>query len=228
MGIQGDDEKLTAVISAAMMAGADEAGRKTVTLKSIGEITREYRDTLENWVVSAANGNIKAGGIARPMRSLIVESAEAVYIEGLREGGVADEELDADDDKAIGEWILSQTPYIYDFAEAAVAVNDLSGDERTAARDVMMDRVDLWVRALEVLGKLGYSAAKENMSVTWQIGKTEDNCKVCLRLDGQTHRLKWFTSKGYIPREPGSSTLDCHGYNCDCSLVDSKGGVVLP
>jgi hypothetical protein len=197
--------------------------------KSINEVTREYSNLLERLVVDAANGNTTAGSITRQMREAIIEQGRAVFLEGMREGGIKDPEaqLDEDDEKVISAWILSQARHLNDFADACVEVRKLTGDARTAARDVMLGRVELWVQSLDTLGRQGTASAKENAPGTWQLGDTEKHCKTCAKLDGQRHRLKGFTSRGYIPQQPGSDTLDCGGWNCDCQIVDDDGKRLL-
>jgi hypothetical protein len=201
-------------------------GRQT---KSINEITRDYRDLLERLVVDVVNGNLTAGGMARQMRDAIIEDATLVYHEGMREGGdkTPEEDMDSTDDQAIADWVLSQTPYVYGFADDCRAASKLDGDDRTDARNGLLDRVDTWVQALENLGRIAYANTKANEPGTWQLGRTEKHCETCAELNGQRHRLKWFLDKGYIPQQPGSETLACGGWNCDCQIVDDDGERLL-
>ena len=201
------------------------AGR---AVKSINEVLRAYANTLTRWVVDAANGNMTAGAFTQQMTNELGTDSIAVYQEGMREGGIKDpaQEMDETDGEAIDNWLSSQVAYVAEFAADAVAVNKLSGDERTAARGVMLDRVAVWAQALESLGRIGAANSQGNMPGTWQFGDTE-HCDTCAGLDGQRHRLKWFISKGYIPRQPGSDTLECHGYNCACQVVSDDGERLL-
>jgi hypothetical protein len=64
--------------------------------------------------------------------------------------------------------------------------------------------------------------AKKNQMLTWNLGETEKHCDTCLKLDGGSHRASWYIGHDYIPRKPGAS-MDCKGYNCDCSLTDKDG-----
>lgn len=209
------------------LARMDRLGIGRAT-KSIGEVSREYRDLLENLVVAAANGTVSSGSLASQMREAIIDDGRAVYLEGMREGGSSDPEADLDDtdETAIGEWQTGQAGFINGFRDDALAVNDLSGDARTAARDVMLGRVDDWVNALEGLGRLGTANMKRNTYGTWKVGDTE-HCGTCNSLNGKRKRLKWFIDNGYLPGEPGSETLDCHGYNCQCQIVDDEGTRIL-
>lgn len=67
--------------------------------------------------------------------------------------------------------------------------------------------------------------AKGNQMLTWHLGNTEVHCDTCFKLDGNSHRASWYISHDYIPRKPGAG-MDCHGYNCDCSLTDRDGNEV--
>lgn len=196
--------------------------------KSINEIARDFENALENAVVDVVNGNMTRAALAALMRELIIDSARAVFVEGMKEGdkGLTEADIDDEDEAVIREWILSQVRHINDFADAVAEAAKLKGDERTEARNALLKRVELWVEALRGLGLRGTASAKGNMMVTWRYGDTE-HCDTCRSLNGKRRRLKWFTGKGYIPREPGSATLDCNGYNCQCQLVDDRGSVVL-
>lgn len=59
----------------------------------------------------------------------------------------------------------------------------------------------------------------------WVFGATEQHCATCQKLaDDSPHPLSWFLQNGYIPQEQGSGTLECGGWNCDCSIIDPKTG----
>lgn len=83
-------------------------------------------------------------------------------------------------------------------------------------------RADGYTRTLSSIYTQGAALVKDNVMVTWHLGATEKHCKTCAKLDGQRHKIKWFIDRGYIPKQPGAS-MDCGGYNCDCTLTDDKG-----
>ena len=66
--------------------------------------------------------------------------------------------------------------------------------------------------------------AKKNQMLTWRLGNTERHCSTCSQLDGKSHRASWYIAHDYIPRKPGAS-MDCGGWNCDCSLLTKSGEV---
>lgn len=65
----------------------------------------------------------------------------------------------------------------------------------------------------------------KNQMLEWVLGATETHCDTCAELSGGKHKASWYISHDYIPRKPGAS-MDCNGYNCDCSLVDKDGNEV--
>lgn len=57
----------------------------------------------------------------------------------------------------------------------------------------------------------------------WVLGSTEKHCATCAKLaNGKFRPAKWYVQRGYIPRLPGAS-MECGGYNCDCTLIDKNG-----
>lgn len=191
--------------------------------KSVNEVLREYDATLTRFCFDVLNGNTSAVDFRREHKALLRALAPEAYAEGLREGGVSQDEMDDEDRAAIAAWVSEQVAHVNDFAAWLAAGEPRNSEDK---RRQLADRVALWVQALENLGGLGRASAQKNMMCEWRVGDAE-HCDTCLELNGQRHRLKWFTSKGYIPREVGSSTLDCGGYNCKCGLYSDSGARIL-
>lgn len=197
-------------------------GYEIPVLRSVKEVTTEYDVQLTKFVNQAFAGDMSALDLARAHRALIRTLGPRAFAEGLREGGVnpddSAEGLDAEDQDAIDEWVTAQVTFVREFAKAAVD----AGDDRPKRIDVLA-RVLKWIDAMRSLGAQGKMSAQRNALGTWEFGDTEDHCDSCSRLAGQRHRVKWFRSKGFIPREPGSETLECGGWNCDCRIVGDDG-----
>lgn len=190
---------------------------KGVEFKSINEVLREYEDTLTRYVVDASNRNMKAAQIARAMRGDVLSFSEQAYTEGLKEGG-SDEEITSDDDKAIRDWVLSQTPHIFDFADSAVEVSKFTGDERTGARDAMLDRVQLWVNELNSLGQLASVNAKGDPMLTMKRDgpMAKDPCRDCAKWDGERHRKSFWEKRGLLERN-GNENFACGRWDGGCN-----------
>lgn len=193
-----------------------------LVLRTVKEVTTEYDVQLTKFVNMAFDGDMNALDLARAHRALIRTLGPRAFAEGMREGGVNPDDsqdgLDSEDQDAIDEWVTEQVGYVRDFAKAAVEAN---GD--TTKRIDVLARVLKWIDAMRSLGAVGKMSALKNAMGTWGLGQTEEHCRECNWLNGQRHRLKWFRSKGYVPREPGSDTLTCGGWNCDCKILGDDG-----
>lgn len=201
----------------------------SITLKSVNEVLREYQDILERYVVDTVNGNMLSGEMSRAHKKLLKRLAPDAYTEGMKEGGIRDPEaeMEDEDDEAIENWISGQSEYTLEFARACEEASKAKGDDRTNKRDALLDRVDEWTASLRYLGQRGYLSAKSNLPLTWKVGDTE-HCDTCSRLDGQRHRASWYTKRDLVPRQPGSNSLDCKGFNCQCTLISDEGDQIIP
>lgn len=201
--------------------------------RSIDDVANTYRDELTALVENAwrrvSLGLTKPGVMQTALRTehkrLIKSTGPLAYGEGLAAGGVPAEEADESDQNAIAEWVASQSSYVNDFAKAVVeAAKDAS---KSAA---IRQRVDSWVDAVSTIGNMGKMSAQKNMMVTWRLNahhQTTEHCKTCPKLDGSRHRMKWFTDKRLIPREPGNPNLECGGWKCGCGLVNDSGELII-
>lgn len=197
--------------------------------KAVVGAVREYESRLTEFVRRGLSGFYSQKEFATRHTVLINELAVKAFYEGMKAGGIdepADEITDEETD-TVDEWLTEQISHIAEFALAVSDASKAKGEERKPAHDAIDARLGFWVKAMETLQALGQAAAQKNMLVTWKYGDTE-HCETCNGLNGKRRRWKWFTERGYIPQEPGSDTLDCHGYNCQCKLVDDKGKQVMP
>lgn len=207
-----------------------------LTVKSVESFAADYRIALSELVAANLNGDIDAGTQARRHKALLEEHATDTYPEGMYESGQfesrkdAADSLDDSDRERIGEWIAEQYKFVGQFARdtTAARLSDQRTDaENESAQSDILRRVDLWGASLESLGSEGRASGQKNVMVTWKYGDTIEHCPTCEMLSGQRHKVKWFTSKGYIPRKPGNEKLSCGGWKCECQLVDDSGEVVL-
>jgi hypothetical protein len=164
-----------------------------------------------------ASGNMRVGGVRSALRSELQEAGEQAYRDGLEEGGVSFDDLDAtekaDARRKIAGWVSSQSSFIDKFAsevKSAEKATDLEG------------RAQLWInKSLRTILWVGKADGAGNKMVKWNLGNTEKHCKTCLALNGQVHRMKDYVASGFVP---GSSKLECTGINCDCFFTDTKEG----
>lgn len=192
--------------------------------RSIGQVVRAYRDALTNWAYETMNGRMEVADMRRAHKALIRKTAQEVYFEGMREGGIRNpaDEADEADFGRIQDWVKTQIANADDFA---TATSEVSGDETKRAS--IISRLGLWVDSVDSLGQQGVMSAKSNRPGIWHLGQTEQHCTTCLTLNGKRHRVNWFLTRGYIPRQPGSEMLECGGWACDCRISDATTGETL-
>jgi hypothetical protein len=191
------------------------------TVKSRRDVAQEYKGQLYEFTNKAMRGQMSAVDMARAHRELVRTLGPAMYTEALKANGISEEEMDEADRSEIDGWIAGQLPYVRDFANATTQA------KTETDKSAIAGRIDYWVAALNELGQLGIASANKNAMGEWRIGKTEEHCKNCQELHGKKHRVKWYIQKGFIPREPGSETLECGGWACDCSVVADNGRRLL-
>lgn len=187
-------------------------------LRTIAQVVTTYRDQLTNFVYETLNGSMDATDMRRAHTALVRTLGPNAYVEGLREGGIPAEELDAADKQAITEWVTGQLAHVNGFAADTEAAR---GDD--GKRTQILARLDLWIESMRVIGSQGLMSASKNAMGTWKLGATEVHCRTCNGLHGKRHRLSWYASRGLVPRKPGNESLECKGYACLCGIYDDKG-----
>ncbi len=210
---------------------ASEVARQ---LKSIATLVQGYVDDLTRDVQDVLDGSLAWSEAKRRHRTYIRDNAEPAYLEGLAEGGAEDAELTDTDRATIKVWIDTQLGYVAGlWADVSALFTDyyggkISRTEYVDRRRALYERIGVWGDALRDLANQGKAAALADVMCTWEYGDTVEHCRTCEKLSGKRHRLSWFTSRGYIPREVGSETLECGGWRCQCRLVADDGKQVLP
>lgn len=191
--------------------------------KAIGD---DYEAQLEVMLENGASAEQHKAKLTALLGSI----AWLAYQSGMERGGITDpaKQMTAADNAYIAAWITGQAVFVPALADAIAEYQAMPpGDEKTAERERMENRIALWVATLAVLIARGYASAQADKMGVWRYGDT-DHCDTCLGLNGKRARLSWFVENGYIPREPGSETLSCHGYRCKCTIFDDSGKQLMP
>lgn len=189
---------------------------------SIYSVSQTYRDYLTRYVFDAMDQRMSVIDMRRAHRSLLSTLGAEVFSEGLREGGVADEDFAdvyKENSNILKGWIADQKKYVDQFAQDAH-----DAWVYPQKRALILSRIALWVQAMTTLGNLAKMIGLSNRAGTWVMGPTE-HCKTCLSLSGKRRRVKWFMAKGYYPRSPN---LQCKGFHCLCRIIADDGTQMLP
>lgn len=182
------------------------------TQKAFTSTSYDFKQRFASVLDGAIHGNMNRGQAERLMLSLLNRSGQQAYADGLREGGVT-EALDDEELSEVQDWLADAIDYIDPLIGSAF--------DGTLPLGQVDTRAEMWSnKTLMQMFNAGRLSANKSGFYTWQLGKTEKHCNTCLRLNGQTHRLKNWTRKGLMPQ---SDKLDCGGFRCDCSLKRSAG-----
>jgi hypothetical protein len=203
--IANDDESEEAPAEDAQVA---TDGQKDVTDTQTAFIQR-FNALLE----SARDGSMNRTRAGLLIRGLIRTMGGRVYGDGMEEGGVPRERMDASDNAEIARLVAAQSQYVGNLTDVLFNQDGIS-DAQAAGKAVM------WFnKSINPFYDAGRMSANANGMYEFKVGNTE-HCPDCLMLNGQIHRLKEFIQSGWHPK---SSRLKCKGYRCECELVKRRG-----
>jgi len=166
---------------------------------------------------------------------LLGESAEDVYLEGLKEAKLP-QVLDQQDKTRIARFLKEESKHVYGFALDTLAARQTGGitgfdPQLQSAQTSILSRVDMWASAIDVLGALARAKGRESLLVLWALGPTEQHCRNEGHLYGcaalalnEPRPLSYYIDSDILPRRNGSKTLKCGGWKCLCYLKDAKTG----
>lgn len=117
---------------------------------------------------------------------------------------------------ASGEMSEAQSKTVSSAQERFINSIDIMLARKTSGND-MFATVARIVSHAKSLYWEGFVAAngKDDQDATWHIGATEKSCSDCLAFDGKTKTRSEWAKGGKLPQ---STTLECTGRHCDCSL----------
>lgn len=211
-----------AAAQAAAAALADVILFPGAAVKSVNEVLRDYENRLTRFSYEALNGQMDAVDFRRAHKALIKSLAPEAYKEGINEGGGDPAELDAEDARAVIDFVSEQSDFVNDFAKWLVSTNDAGKRNWPEKRAELGQRIDYWSQSMRALAQQAFGKAQGDPVCEWRVGDTE-HCDTCRELDGQKHKLSWYLKRNYKPRTPGAE-LDCKGFECQCRLVNVKTG----
>ena len=184
-----------------------------IRIKTIAQITQEYEDTLDRFVRDVLQRGGGEVDFRRSHKALIRSIAEPAYVEGMREAGGSEDDLDDDDRSAIETWTDEQVGYVDAFA-ADIRAASLSDAPEGASASILA-RVPVWVASLRNLGDLGRLSALGNVPLTLDGPDGKESCVECQTYKGQRHTKKWWERRGLLARN-GNPNYTCGRWEGHC------------
>lgn len=177
----------------------------------------EFKRYFQSFVQVGQSQGFPPAMMRMVLRDELQQAGMKSYEDGLRAGGANPADADAttlaDRRRKVGEWLALQNTYINSF------VDDVNSGRVT--RENAAVRAEMWVnKSLRSIYFVGLNDSAGEKYYTWRLGATQQHCKTCATLNGQTHKLKEWMKSGWLPQ---CTCLECKGFQCDCRFDPSDG-----
>jgi len=183
-------------------------------------VEKDYRRTAKrfrvtfNQVVQFLNDDvISPGGARTKLLNELREGGREAYLDGLKKAGRKKPKFDDQGQAALAKWLSRQRPFVSEFVKSVT-------DGKFTAKELTRKGLQWTNGSLSDMLYKGQLDGAPKKLWKWVLGKTKKHCITCLRLNGQVHQMKTYTSQGLVPR---SVRLVCHGDFCDCGLKPDDG-----
>lgn len=185
----------------------DDTDEEIERRKSYSATRDDFEQSIASTITSAVAGELTRVRAGLIVRAELDKYGRRAMLDGLKDGGVSLATLEGDDLATFNGWKVEQSGYVASLMDAIFKEDvHYSGD----------GRAQLWSRkSLDVIYQQGLLSADSNGLYEWHLGATEKHCATCLRMNGVIKRLSKWHEDGILPQ---GSTLECGGYNCDCTL----------
>jgi hypothetical protein len=175
-----------------------------------------YRARLWAAAERLFNGGRDAAFMATFIRSIDQQLTQA-WMEGAASVNVQQDEMTPDDFGILEAIINNETEFINGIADAIQSTKD-EGITKEQFDKRFGSRVDTWAnRYNETVNRARVQVASKKR-FKWVLGKTEEHCDTCARLNGIiAFGYEWESAKVH-PQMPPNEVLACGGWKCDCGL----------
>lgn len=213
-----EDQATASDVSTDQSILPQQSGEETQSVvKAFGPVGELFSRRFASYVLAALDAGVPSGTIRAGIRSELMQAGEQAYRDGLSDGGADPGNLDAKGMAAmrrrVAEWLALQTEFVVSFAA------ELAAGKVTEAQ--VGTRADLWSnKSLREIYHAGLEDASESAMYRFELGGSKEHCATCLALNGQAHPMKAYIKAGLLP---GSQSLDCKGFHCQCKLVRTSG-----
>lgn len=178
-------------------------------MKALQATRLDFENAFEDALAAARTGGLNKRRFGIVLRALINRYGRAAYRDGMADSGVDPNEMDDNDEREILILIADNSAYVSNFNDTLYGQGISDG--------AAFYKPAMWYnKSIYPFYTAGQRSARNNSMFEWVLGRTEEHCQDCLRLNGQRHRMKAWVKRGWLPKSDG---LSCHGFNCDCKLA---------
>jgi len=169
------------------------------------------------------------------MGSTIDRGYNQAWVEGARGCGIEPSERTSQEQFALNDQIANAKSYIYDLGKfieskrdkqhlidaALVAGTALATDTNTKSFSDLQYRLDLWTNRYNEVMYQAKTMACQDQKLEWQVSAGKKHCSTCSRLAGRVMRASRWKELDIYPRDTRPGKLECNGFKCGCSLVET-------
>ena len=176
-----------------------------------------YRAALRSAVRGLWSGEVDDIDFFNMMEGAIRRGFTQAWHEGMKQAGLAPEDMTSDEELRLFQMIIEETNFIIPFADAIIAGNKASGGKLGP----LLTRVDKWIARYTNVKNQALQMAKNDPVLEWVLSAKE-SCPSCLKMNGQRRRASVFARLDIRPQHPRK--LECMrsagGVDvCKCELV---------
>ena len=188
----------------------EDADKQVTTLKVA--FANNFADLLEG----ARDDDFNRRRFGLVLRALIARYGRLAYQAGLFDSaGVLPQDISEKEQAEINTLVQEQSGYVTEIGRVLYHEGGITKAQATRKPDMW------WKKSVEPFYYAGLRAGDRNAYYGWRLGATEQHCKDCLRFSlAHVHRISDWLKSGW---EPGSSSLECNGFECDCSFYKTNG-----
>lgn len=175
--------------------------------KSIGETRAKWQTAITPVFDELAKGAVGQARAMIIMHREIERFGRMAYLDGLVDGGISDAQMTLKDFKALSSLFTRQKQFASRFIQAVLK------DGLSPAQ--LQSKPDVWFNgSILPFFYEGQANGKDNPNERWDMDASKENCKSCVRLNGQVHRRSTWNDRGLYPN---SERLLCGaGKQCGC------------
>lgn len=178
----------------------------------------EYRSSLRSVFRGLWQGVLSTEQFTDALMGAVDRGMGVAFREGLKRAGLLPGEASPEETAMLYEEIYNNVSRVGDLAEF-VRSNSKENGGSWASVD---NRLSMWAGRYGALRTRVEAQAAGDKKKQWILGATEEHCRTCYGVAGRVYRNSTWLANNCIPR---SQALCCHGYHCDCSLVDTEARI---
>jgi hypothetical protein len=183
----------------------------TTNARPVKDYTRQIRAN----VYGLWSGELQVFDFVDSMLLGIERYYRRAWIEGAKVCGIKEDELTAEEIKALYTEINNELPYLIRFAQ------DIQNNSKANKQKFtpLMKRATLWVNRYNSVKNHARLMACKNKKLKWVLNPLKESCKTCAKLDGKVKRQATWEQMGLRPQNAPNPLLECGGWKCGCTFV---------